>query len=172
MSTTKRPAANEAAPYYHRYINQVSSNHLLTALENGKANTVEFWETISTDKWDFRYADDKWTIKEVVLHVIDTERVMAYRALRIGRGDNTPMPGFDQNLFAPNSNAANRSPKSLIEEYQSVRDATLALFRSFDENALSKMGNASGSDVSALALGYIIAGHEIHHNKVLKERYL
>ena len=119
-----------------------------------------------------RYAPGKWTIKEVLIHICDTERIFAYRALRIGRGDITPLPGFEQDDYVPVSQANSRSIKNILAEYESVRKATLTLFNSMPRQAFTHIGTCNNSPVSLRALAYMIAGHEMHHVAIIKERYL
>ena len=168
----QRPTDQEYAPYYGHYIGQAKGDEIISALRTGLKDITDFAKSLSAEKWNHRYAPDKWTIKEALIHVIDAERVFAYRALRIGRRDTTPMPGFSQNEYVPYSRANDRSPESVIAEYQAVRQATLALFQQFNEEDLLAMGTASEFPVSCRALGFIIAGHEQHHLRIFRERYL
>ncbi len=168
----RRPNANEYNPYYETYVGKVGDGNILSILERQETEMVSFYESIPTDRWEYRYAEGKWTPKEVLLHIIDAERVFSYRALRVGRADATPMPGFNQDPYVETSAANDRTPASLIAEYQAVRQATLALFKNLPASAWDQLGTASDSPVSPLALAYIIAGHEIHHSIITKERYL
>lgn len=168
----RRPAVNEASGFHFRYINQVKGDDFMQALTESAESTPVFLSTLTSSQWEHRYAPDKWNIKEVMVHVIDSERIFAYRALRIARGDKTPLPGFEQNDYVPLSKASDRSPESIMREYRAVRNATLEMFRYFDEDMLNRMGTASNTAVSVLALGFIIAGHEQHHLHILHERYL
>jgi uncharacterized damage-inducible protein DinB len=124
------------------------------------------------DKFDYQYSEGKWTIKEIIQHLIDSERVFSYRALRISRNDNTPLPGFDENYYVANSNGKERSLQSLLTEMAVVRQSTLSLFNSFSEEQLTKIGIASNREVSVRAIGFIIIGHQKHHQKIFEERYL
>lgn len=168
----RRPSIKEASDFYFRYIQQVKGDDFLHTLKESAESTPVFLHALTPAQWNHRYASGKWNIKEVVVHVADSERIFAYRALRIARGDKTPLPGFEQNDYVPLSNASARSPESIINEYRAVRNATLAMFNNFDHDMLNQMGTASDTPVSALALGFIIAGHEQHHLNILKERYL
>lgn len=168
----RRPNSEEYNPYYGTYIGKVGEGNILSILEQQEEEMVSFYESIPVDRWEYRYDEGKWTLKEVLLHIIDAERVFAYRALRVGRGDMTAMPGFDQNPYVDSSAANDRSPASLIAEYRAVRQATLQLFGNLPAAAWEQKGTASDSPISTLALAYIIAGHEIHHSKITKERYL
>jgi uncharacterized protein len=166
-----RPETDEYAPYYGTYIGKVPGD-AAEALAAAFATTPALLAAIPAVRWDYAYAPGKWTIKELLLHVLDTERIMAYRALRISRGDQTPLPGFDQDPYVPNSGAADRSPESLIAEYCAVRQATLHLLAGLPPATLTNRGTASTFEVSVRALVYIIAGHERHHLAILRERYL
>jgi uncharacterized damage-inducible protein DinB len=172
MSATAKPAPEEYAPYYGRYISLVPSGDLIETLTANGHETAALLRGLPPEKAARRYAAGKWSIAELVLHVIDAERIFAYRALCVGRGDQTPIPGFEQDDYVPNCNAANRTLEDLAEEFEVVRRATVLLLRGFDDAAWSRMGTASDNPVSARALAYIIAGHEIHHVKILQERYL
>ncbi|RFN58312.1 DinB family protein [Marixanthomonas ophiurae] len=158
--------------YFKRYIDLVVEHPLKKALKSGISKSKGFYESLPEDIWAYQYAEGKWTPKEVLLHVIDTERVFSYRALQIARSNQVKLKGYDENLFAKNSNANNRSIKSLISEYVSVRAATIALFESFSEDILNKIGTADGKPLSVIASGYIICGHDLHHINIIKERYI
>jgi hypothetical protein len=167
-----RPKADEYNPYYSKYISLVPDNELSIAglLADQHYETVGVLRKAKS-KGDHAYAPDKWTVKEVVGHISDSERVFAYRALRFARGDATALPGFDQDTFMAGSNFKSRTMDDLLEEMWSVRAATLSLAKSLPESTLSKRGTASDSPVTVRALLYIIAGHELHHMGILKERY-
>ena len=168
----RRPKEEVCDSYYTTYIDQVKDLDFMAVLQRAKIETPALLAGLNADQWRLRYQHDKWTVKEVLLHVIDTERIFAYRALRIARDDQTPMAGFDQNDYVPFSDAGQRTPTSIIEEYQSVRNATLSLFRHFNEEMYLRLGTASGKPFTPLSIGFIIAGHEIHHLRILKEKYL
>lgn len=167
-----RPLPEEYAPFYRGYIEQVEGRDALAALREALDNTTRFLQSIPTEKWNFRYAPGKWSLKESVIHMLDTERVFSYRALRISRNDQKPLQGFDQDDYIPFYHAETRSPESVIEEYRSIRLATLSLFQNLDEAAVNRMGTASGKGVSVRALAYMIAGHEQHHMRLAREKYL
>jgi uncharacterized damage-inducible protein DinB len=162
----------EFDPYYSVYINKVDGKTVVDILQSGLDNSLNFYKTIPEDKWSFSYAKGKWTIKEILLHLIDVERVFAYRAFCVSRKEKLELPGFDHDEYLKNSNANSRSVESLLEEYVAVRKASITLFKSFNLETLEYLGVANGSPISARALAYIIAGHELHHNGVIKERYL
>jgi uncharacterized damage-inducible protein DinB len=167
-----RPVAGDYNPYYDRYISKVPDGDIVQTLSSQLATTVKFLEAIPESKGDHRYAAGKWSVKEVILHVIDGERIFAYRALRIARGDTTPLPSFEQDDYVPMSGANERTVRDLAEEFADVRRASLALFRHLDDEAMSRRGTASNSPVTPRALAYIIAGHETHHVQLLRELYL
>ncbi|MEZ4802649.1 MAG: DinB family protein [Gelidibacter sp.] len=170
--TAKDLQSNEYNPYYQTYINKTENLNLKDGLRHNFETVSSFLKILPADKLEYRYAEGKWTIKEVLLHLVDAERIFAYRALRIAREDQTPLPGFDQDIYVVPSKANDRSFESLINEYKTVRDATIALFDTFDQKMLTAIGTASNSPISVRALGFIIMGHENHHCEVIKERYL
>lgn len=162
----------EYNPYYQRYIDLAEKFELNEGLLMRMEHASAFYNNIPEERWDYAYAEGKWTIKEVLLHIIDTERIFAYRALCIGRGDTSAFPGFDQDDYSASANANKRTKASLIEEFRAVRNATITLFNSLSSEDLTKIGTASNSPVSPRAIGFIVIGHEIHHSKVILERYL
>ena len=162
----------EFDPYYSSYVNKVKASTVVDILQNSLDDSLTFYKSIAQDKWSFSYAEGKWTIKEILLHLIDAERVFGYRAMCVSRKEKLELPGFDHDEYLKNSKANSRSYESLIEEYEAVRKASISLFKSFDDETLSNLGVANGSPISVKALAYIIAGHELHHNSVIKERYL
>jgi len=163
---------NEFAPYFETYISLSRGLSLLESFLPNMEETVAFFQSVPTDKLDYRYQPEKWSVKDILLHLIDCERIFQYRALRISRKDKTPLPGFEENNYAIEANATNRSLDQLLMEYKSVRLATYSLFDSYDEEKLILMGNASEKDISVRAIGFIILGHELHHINIIKERYL
>jgi DinB superfamily len=171
MVDVARPKPGESAPYYERYISLVEGEDILTTLDEQRRQTMLLLSGRSDADGNFRYAPDKWNAKEVLGHVNDTERIFAYRALRIARGDQTPIEGYEQDDFVRNGPFAHRPLSDLIEEYIAVRRATLSLFRNLDEAAWLRRGIANKNEVSVRALAYIIAGHELHHRRVLEEKY-
>lgn len=135
-------------------------------------NFPEFMASIPVEKWHYSYAEGKWSIAEVMLHLVDAERVFQYRALRIARKDQTPLSGFDHDAYVPVSGAGKRSRESIIEEYKAVRQASISLFSTFDAEVLQRKGKASNSAISVGALGFIMCGHQKHHRNIIRERYL
>lgn len=166
-----RPQAGENASYYDRYISLVAGNDILTALEEQRREMLLLLSGRDEAEGDFRYAPEKWTAKEVLGHLCDSERIFAYRALRIARGDRTPMEGFEQDDYVKNGPFARRPLSDWVEEYIAVRRATLTLLRVLDEAAWSQRGIANKNEVTVRALAYIIAGHEVHHRRILEEKY-
>ncbi len=165
------PDASEFNPYYKSYIEKFAESNILEALAKQEKNILNIGQIFS-DKGDYRYAPEKWSVKEVLIHIADTERVMAYRALRIARGDQTPLAGFDQDLFIENVNVDNRSLHSIILEMNDVRKSTLSLLQPISEEESKLKGTASEAIVSVRALAFIIAGHCQHHLDVLNQKYL
>jgi len=163
---------NEYAPFYAGYIQAIDNVELLEELEICVHDFIRFVQNIPMDKFDFRYAEGKWTIKDIIQHLIDVERVFSYRAMRIARNDTTPLPGFDENFYVANTNANNRSIQDLLSELALVRQSTLFLFKSFTPEQLAKIGTASDKQVSVRAIGFILIGHQKHHQEVFRERYL
>lgn len=167
-----RPQSNEYAPYYAGYIAQVPEGDLIDALRDQISETLSLVRGIPKERASHRYAPGKWSIKEVLGHMADVERIMGYRMLRIARGDTTPLAGFDENAYVPMGNFEARSLASLASEFEQVRRATIAFIETLEPEAAARRGTANNLDVSARALAYIIAGHERHHVRILKERYL
>jgi uncharacterized damage-inducible protein DinB len=166
-----RPLANDYAPFYQTYVDKVSGDDLHVALNQYSRASLSFWQNIPEDKGDYAYAPGKWTVKQLLNHLCDAERIFTYRALRIARGDETPLAGFEEDDYAAAAQVSHRTLKDLVHEYQSVRSATLSLFNSFGEIELSRFGTTNGAKVSVNAIGFIIIGHTLHHEGVLKERY-
>jgi uncharacterized damage-inducible protein DinB len=163
---------HEFNPYYKPYIEALGEVDLLNTLKNQVHNYPQFLASIPEDKLTYSYAKGKWTIAEILVHVLDSERVFQYRALRFARNDNTPLPGFDQNVYVPFSGANSRSIDKIIKEYKAVRKSTIALYETFDETILKRKGIASNSPMSVAALGFIMCGHQKHHRNIIRERYL
>ncbi len=167
-----RPDLSRVSQNFHIYINHVTEDELAEAFEKQSGSFVRFLDTIPAEKYDYRYGDDKWTTKEVIQHIIDAERIFAYRALRFARKDKTPLPGFDENAYASASKASVRNWDRLVEEFKVVRRSSELLFMSFDEEQLQSDGISSNSSNYVLGLGFILIGHAMHHQKIIKERYL
>jgi hypothetical protein len=166
------PDASEYAPYYGRYISLVRAGDILAALEEQPRETQKLLSGLSETQGHYRYAPGKWSVKELLGHLIDTERVFAYRALRIARNDRTPLAGFEQDDYVRQGNFEVQPLANLIEEFACVRRASLFLFQQLSAEAWMRRGIADQKEISVRALAYIIAGHELHHRQVLKEKYL
>lgn len=163
---------SEYGSYYANYISKGGTLSLLSGLEQGMLNTKAFFESVPEDKLEYRYAEGKWTVKEIIQHLIDTEHVFVYRALRFARQDKTTLPGFEQDDYVLASVANRRTRDQLINDYLDLRESTIALFSSFSKKMLEQIGEASSADMSVRAIGFILIGHEKHHIDVIKERYL
>ena len=163
---------NEFAPYFEQYMQLVSKDEK-SIIENLVASQKVFDDVLRNlpvEKHNFSYAEGKWTIKELIQHIIDTERVFSYRALCFARNDNTSLPGFDQDVFAENDNANDRNYYDLLNEMEVLRKSSIQLFKSFSDEALLRVGVASNNKMSVRALGYLFSGHQIHHLNIIKER--
>lgn len=161
------------ARYYKSYIDLVSSSdNFIDILELTHKKTNELLDLVTEEKGNYTYAEGKWTIKELLVHLIDAERIFCNRALRFARNDKTDLPGFDHDNYVLNSRANERSLFDIICEFDSVRNATINLFKGFNEEMLERKGKANNNELTVLAIAYIIAGHETHHIKVLAEKYL
>lgn len=164
---------NEYAPYQESYIKLVDTTYsLIEELEISIHNFIHFVREIPMDKYDYRYAEGKWTIKDIIQHLIDSERIFAYRALRFSRRDETALPGFEENMYADNAHGSERSINDLLTEMSALRHANIMMFKSFSEADMLRKGTASGYTVSTRAFGFLIIGHQNHHMKIFKERYL
>lgn len=173
MRTIPKPNPGEYPPYARMYIDLLPDDgRLLEHLAENLRATTELIRSLPEEQLLHRYAPDKWTIKEVLLHVIDDERIYAYRALRFARGDQTELPGFEQDDYVPLSGANERSAEDLLREHAAVRAGTIELYRGLPEEALLRSGIANGNRATVRALGYHVAGHEVHHVKLIRERYL
>lgn len=170
-ATFSPPAEGEYAPFYAGYIALAAKGDLLTRLDAQIQEVSGLLRCLSEEEALARYAPGKWSVKEVAGHLADTERIMAYRALRIARGDATPLAGFDENTFVANANFDARPLSSLVEEWETVRRSTLLLLRGLDGEAAARVGNANGVPITVRALGFIIAGHVAHHLDILRTRY-
>lgn len=169
---TNQLKTSEYGQFYAGYIKVLGEVDLLEEMKNRKNAFNQLLGDLRSSDLHFRYAPGKWTIGQVILHITDAERVFQYRALRIGRGDQTPLPGYDQDLYVPNSDAEHRSLESLTGEFNQVRNSSLTLFEHFTDNALLRMGRAGENEVSVRALGFMICGHQKHHEQILQSRYL
>ena len=167
-----RPDLDRVVSYFHPYMELVPDDDLFTAFDRQSPSFIRFLENIPADKHDFRYAPEKWSIREVLQHIMDAERIFAYRALRFARLDPTPLPGFDENLYVQHAKADARPWEKLLEEFQVLWRSSQLLFQSFDAAQLDAGGVSSGKPNYVLGLGYILIGHSLHHQQIIKERYL
>jgi len=158
--------------FYQRYVDKVEFEDLTQALVVSGNETLDLIRSIPEKSGAYAYDDGKWTIKEVIAHILDAERVFAYRALRFARNDSTDLPGFDENSYTPESNANNRTLLKLAGEVANVRASTSDLFSSFSDEMMHRKGTADGIKMSVEALGFVIVGHETHHRQILIDRYL
>lgn len=163
---------NRIPPFYHGYVKLVKESDLPSALEQHQHNLLNLLRSLPDYKWDYSYAPGKWTIKDLVQHLIDGERIFAYRALRFARKDTTPLPGFDENLYASTANAGKRTKEDLLSELEVVQKSSALLFGSFNEEQLESSGLANNNSIYVAGIGFAIVGHTLHHMNVIKERYL
>ena len=168
----KKPEVNEFAPYYQRYIDLITTDDIFSFFKQQAEEILALFTNLSEDQASFRYTEGKWTIKEVLAHIVDSERIFGYRVLAISRGEKNPLPGFAENDYVRNGKYENRSLKSLLAEYSHLNSANLELFKSLDEEMLSQKGTASGKEVTARAILFVTIGHEKHHLEIIKSRYL
>lgn len=172
MSISTKPQTTEYAPYYERYVGLVPDGDIIETLMQQMADTSRLLAGITEDQASHRYAPEKWSVKELVGHISDSERIFAYRALRFARGDRAELAGFEQDGYVANGNFDQRQLRDIALEFEHVRLASLDLFKALSEEAWARRGVASEVEVSVKALAWIIAGHELHHKNVLKSKYL
>ena len=172
QAAATKPAPTEHAPEFSKYVTLVAEGDIIQTLEQQIENSLSLLRTIPSDKANFRYAPDKWSVKELLGHVIDSERIFSYRALSFARNDQTPLPGYEQDDYVRDADFDSRNLADMAEEFATVRRATIQLFRPLNETEWLRHGKANENDVSVRALAYIIAGHELHHMEVLRSRYL
>jgi hypothetical protein len=168
----QRPRSNEYPSYYNRYINLVEDDDVLAVLEAQKQEMSDLMNGLGEEAAAFRYAPDKWSVKEVIGHAIDVERIFAHRALRFARNDKTPLPEFDQDEYIKHANFDVRTLIDIADEYRAVRESTLSMFYSFAEDFFAREGTASGFKFTVRAVPFIVAGHEHHHQKIIHEKYI
>jgi uncharacterized damage-inducible protein DinB len=167
-----RPQLETVSKFYQGYVKNVMEQDMFDALRQSSKITLDLVRSIPESKGEHRYAEGKWSIKELLAHMIDVERIMAYRALRFARNDKTDLPGFEENDYAPEANAHGRTIAQLANEMERLRATTIDMFESFTPEMLKREGTANRNNLSVLVLGYVIPGHETHHRKILVERYL
>jgi uncharacterized damage-inducible protein DinB len=165
---------NEYTPYFEQYLQLVSNEgkSIIEYLIDSQKKFESLLRNLPLEKHNFSYAEGKWTMKELIQHIIDTERIFSYRALCFARNDSTSLPGFDQDVFADNDNANDRNYYDLLDEMAVLRKSSVQLYKSFSDEALLRIGVASDNKMSVRALGYLFSGHQIHHLNIVKERYL
>lgn len=168
----RKPQSSEYNSYYEPYVSKLEDENVLSTLRGQLSSVPDFFGGLSEEQVEYRYASDKWSVKEILNHLNDAERVFSYRALCISRGENKPLPGMDQEVYQNNSRSEMRSISSLIQEFVAIRNSTVSLFANITEEDSLKLGDASGSPVSVRALAALIAGHYIHHIEVIKQKYL
>jgi uncharacterized damage-inducible protein DinB len=171
MYTTKLPQPGTYPESYKPYVSVLDNHDLLENLEQVHLASQSLFGSYPEDKWEYRYENGKWTVKEILGHLCDCERIFSTRALRFARNDQTPLPGFEQNNYAPESNVTHRSVPDLLEEWSSLRKATVKMFENFSPQMLEREGIASGWPISVMTIGFVIAGHEKHHQRIFLERY-
>lgn len=169
-----RPSKSEYSDFYQPYLDVIpeGSSGLIELMNSSLEACNSLLEDLDSSKENYRYADGKWSVKELLLHIIDAERVFAYRALRFARNDSTELRGFDENLYVEFSDVSQRSLSDLLKEFNWVRKSNILMFESLDDEALSRMGRVEDNPISVRALGFIICGHLMHHLRVIQERYL
>ena len=168
----QRPRSNEHPPYYNRYIDLIEGEDILTVLDNQKQEMSDLLNSFGEEAAAFRYAPDKWSVKEVIGHIIDVERIFTYRALRFARNDKTPLPEFDQEEYIKFANFDERTLIDIADEYRLNRESTLGMFYSFKDEYFGREGTASGFKFTVRAIPFIIAGHEVHHHNIIKAEYM
>ncbi len=169
---TRKPEEGSYPQFYKPYVDAVSNDNLMASLSTIHQQSLDLYGSYPEEKWDYRYAPGKWHLKEILGHLCDAERIFTTRALRISRNDQTPMPGFDQNIYVPESNVSHRSVPDLLEEYNLLRKSTIKMFENFSEVQLGRSGIASDWPITASAVGFVTCGHEQHHQNVFRERYI
>jgi hypothetical protein len=167
-----RPDPSEYDPYYERYISLVQTDDMAATLQKQAQETRDLLSKAGAEQGDFRYAPEKWSVKEVLGHINDTERIMSYRALRIARGDQTPIEGYEQDDYVAEGKFGRRTLDDLLQEFMTIRNATIQLIRHLDPETAERRGTANQKPISARAVIYVIAGHELHHRRILREKYL
>ncbi|WP_430408328.1 DinB family protein [Kordia sp.] len=166
------PEATEYNPYYGQYIQHLKGENVLESLVKGVDEVNDLMASLTEEQLQSTYAEGKWTIKEVLQHIMDTERIFCNRALRFARNDKTELPGYEQDEYVPFSGANERNSMLMLREYNAIRQATITMFQCFTDEMFARVGVASGSNMSVRAIAHVITGHERHHMNVLRERYL
>ena len=165
-----RPQKKDYIPYFENYINLIPEDDIISALKNNHQVILDFIEEIPRQKLNYFYDEGKWTVKQVINHIIDTERILSYRALRFARGDNQQVLSFDENLYVANANLSNTNSQLLVDEFDSVRLSNVLFFKQLSEKELLLKGKMSSGETNVLSLGYFMCGHAQHHINIIKER--
>ena len=169
---SEKPAADEHAPFYATYVNAAPAGDVVDALTKQGRDVAQLVRGVPEARGGYRYAEGKWSIKDLVLHLCDAERVFSYRLMRFARNDQTDLPGFDENTYAANGNADGQTLAQLVDHFEAVRRATVSLIAPLDDEAMGRRGTANGRAITPRALAWVMLGHVAHHEKVLRERYL
>ncbi len=172
MLTWTKPVEGEYLPYQLNYIKRVPEGDMIRILRDDITETANFLKDLPAEKQNYRYAEGKWTIKEILQHLIDTERIMCYRALTFARNDKTELPGFEQDDYVRDGNANELDFREMVDEYVAVRNATIYMFKSFNDELLTRSGIANKGSVKVKSFAYVIAGHELHHMAIIREKYM
>jgi hypothetical protein len=167
-----KPDLATVPSFYHKYICQVQEDDVRPAISHNSETATSFFKTLPDEKWSYRYAEGKWSVKEMLQHIIDTERIFSYRSLCIARKETTALPGFEEADYAAASKADRRTKEELLTEFETVRKSIEQLYASFDEEQLASIGISNNNPISVNAIGFIIPGHMQHHINVIRERYL
>ena len=170
-SSRARPERSEYPPFFHGYVTAVPEGDVVNLLRSGGEELLDTIRRVPEERGGHRYGPDKWTIREVVGHLIDAERIFTYRALRFARGDQAMLPGFDENEYARTAGSDQRTLADLARELAAVRESSVLLFESLTDEAWTRIGNANGNPMSVRAIAYVTAGHPRHHLRILRERY-
>jgi uncharacterized damage-inducible protein DinB len=168
----KRPDLEEFPVYMRSYVQLIPEGDIIQILNGQIVSTQEIFSAVTEKQAEYRYAEGKWTLSEVLGHLTDTERIMNYRILRIARGDKSPLMGFDENEYVQEASFNERTIADLLEDYQNVRRATISLLKGMPQKSFQNKGNANGFEVTVETIAYMIAGHELHHIKIIQEKYL
>lgn len=168
----KRPDLEEFPVYMRSYVQLIPEGDIIQTLNGQLASTLKIFSAVTEKQAEYRYAEGKWSLSEVLGHLTDTERIMSYRILRIARGDKSPLMGFDENVYVQEASFYERTIADLLEDYQNVRRATISLLKGLPQKSLQNKGNANGFEVTVETIAYMIAGHELHHLKIIQEKYL
>lgn len=172
MIQISKPESNEYHKFFAGYVSQVEDSNVLEFIISQKDEFIQFIKAIPDDRYNYAYAESKWTVKQLLRHIIDAERMFGYRAMSIARGEKAKLPGFDDHLYVEMADDSKNSIEDMLKEFESLREGHIQMISNFTSQATERMGNANGTDVSVRAIIYIIAGHVAHHKQIITERYL